>query len=228
MSFGLKNAPATFQRAMNKVLEGQEDHLAAYIDDVVIFSNSWEEHLGHIRVVLEALRQNGLSTVPEAKVQALENYMRPKTKKDLQAFLGITGYYRRFIEDYATHLFHFTSVQRSQHPQLSNGLMICVVNFLIYVMLMFDCILMLPKHDDVFVVQTDASGKEISGILSVCRKGIELPMAYYSKKLTPAETRYAATELEGLAVVRSIQHFSHYMIGRSFTVETDHHSLAFH
>ena len=93
---------------------------------------------------------------------------------------------------------------------------------------MFDCILMLPKHDNVFVVQTDASGKKISGILSVCRKGIELPMAYYSKKLTPAETRYVATEVEGLAVVRSIQHFSHYLIGRSFTVETDHHALAFH
>lgn len=65
MPFGLKNAPATFQRAMHNALAGQEDHSATYIDDILIFSRTWEEHLLHIQAVLEALRLNGLTAKPQ-------------------------------------------------------------------------------------------------------------------------------------------------------------------
>ena len=81
-------------------------------------------------------------------------------------------------------------------------------------------VLTLPKCDDNFVLQTDASGKGISAILSVYRDGQERPVAYYSKKLTPAERHYSATEVEGLAVVRGVQHFGHYLIRRHFRIET--------
>ena len=131
MPFGLRNAPATFQRLMNTVLAGQEEYSAAYIDDIVIYSNTWSEHLKHIQ---EVLRLYGLTvkpskcqwgskyhiylwhevgcgkvSVPAARVEAIKNYKRPKTKKDLQAFLGTTGYYGRFISHYADHSFHLTN-----------------------------------------------------------------------------------------------------------------------
>ena len=80
----------------------------------------------------------------------------------------------------------------------------------------------MPVGTDDYLLQTDSSGKGIAAVLSVCRDGEELPISFYSKKLSPAETRYSATELEGLAVVRGIQHFGAYLIGRRFRVETDH------
>ena len=122
---------------MYRVLEGQEEYSSAYIDDVIIFSNSWVEHLQNIQMVLEELWKNGLKvkesncqwgakslvylghevgcgrvSVPEAKVEAIRRFVKPKTKKDLQAFLGTSGYYRRFISHYAEHSFHLTSATK--------------------------------------------------------------------------------------------------------------------
>ena len=122
---------------MGRVLEGQENHSSAYIDDIIIFSTSWEDYLEHIQLVLEALRANGLKlnvskcqwgarllvylgheighgrvSVPEAKVESIRNFRRPRTKKDLQAFLGTTGYYCCFISYYADHSYHLTSATR--------------------------------------------------------------------------------------------------------------------
>ena len=94
-------------------------------------------------------------------------------------------------------------------------------------MLTSNSVLTLPKCDDKFVLQTGASGKGISAILSVYRDGQERPVAYNSKKLTPAERHYSATEVEGLAVVRGVQHFGHYLIGRHFRIENDHRALQF-
>ena len=133
MPFGLRNAPAIFQCLMNRVLAGQEEYCAAYIDDIVIYSNTWSEHLKHIQEVLKVLKQYDLTakpsncqwgskyltylwhdvgcgkvSVPAARVEAIKNYKCPKTKLDLQAFLGTTGYYRRFISHYADHSFHLT------------------------------------------------------------------------------------------------------------------------
>ena len=111
MPFGMKNAPATFQRLMDTVLVGQDQHAAPYLDDVLIFSTTWEDHLRHIRRVLTCLEKAGLTVkpgkcswgqevleylghtigqgkgaVPEARVEAIHHYIRPKTQSDMRAF----------------------------------------------------------------------------------------------------------------------------------------------
>ena len=127
MPFGLSGAPATFQRLMDRVLRGLELYSASYLDDVVIHSTSWEEHLMHIRGVLERLRKAGLTAKPRkcqfgmqqcsylghivgngvvqpelAKLQAVEAFPTPTSKKQVRTFLGLIGYYRKFIPNYAS------------------------------------------------------------------------------------------------------------------------------
>ena len=126
MPFGLRNAPATFQRLVQRVLVGLDEFTAAYLDDILIFSNSWQEHICHIKEVLKRIRQAGLTikaskcdfataevdylghtiglgkVAPrDAKVLALQNFPRPNNKKQLQSFLGLAGYYRKFLPHFA-------------------------------------------------------------------------------------------------------------------------------
>ena len=127
----------------------------------------------------------GRVSVPEAKVEAIRKFVKPKTKKDLQAFLGTSGYYCRFISHYAEHSFHLTSATKKA---ALNTIVWTDAEFMFLCnVLSPNSVLTLSKCDDNFVLQTDASGKGISAILSVYRDGQERPVAYYSKKLTPAE-----------------------------------------
>ena len=127
MPFGLHGAPATFQRLIDRVLQGCEDCSAAYLDDVVIFSHSWITHLQHLHRVLQKLYEAGLTlnsrkfewAKPETKylgynlgggevrpqldkVEAIRDSPRPHTKKQVRSFLGLVGWYRRFIPHFAT------------------------------------------------------------------------------------------------------------------------------
>ena len=88
-------------------------------------------------------------------------------------------------------------------------------------------ILTIPTPSDKFVLLTDASARGIAGVLSVIRKEEELPVGFFSRQLRPAETRHSATELEGLTLVKAIQHFRIYILGQEFSVETDHKALAY-
>ena len=115
MPFGLHGAPATFQRIMDRILQGTEEFAAALMDDIIIFSETWDEHLEHVREVLERLRKAGITTRPskcslgmdevvylgyvvgggkvkptESKVEAVKEFPRPKTKTDIRAFLGLS------------------------------------------------------------------------------------------------------------------------------------------
>ena len=171
---------------------------------------------------------DGKISVPDCRVAAIKSHKRPITQKDLQSFLGITGYYRRFIDSYAHHSFHLTNAIRKNNP---NTLVwspdICREFSHLCNALTHSCSLHVPLQSDSFLLQTDASGRGISGILSVQREGLELPVRFCPRKLSPAETNYAATELEGLAVLAAITHFEIYLTGRNFVVETDHKALTF-
>ena len=253
MPFGLRNAPATFQRCMNVVLEGLEEFTGAYIDDVIVYSNSWEEHLRHLRQVLDRLRKHGLTakpskcewgassltylgqvvgegkvSVPEARVAAIRNFRKPHSKSDLRSFLGTVGYYRKFIRDYSKIAHPLTEATKKSAP---NILCWCTVMYDAFVVLC-NClcdfsVLTLPKVSDQFVLYTDASGVGIGAVLSVERDKEELPVGFFSKKLSPSEQKYSATELECLAVVKAIDHFAVYLWGRPFTVVTDHRALQY-
>ncbi len=128
MPFGVKNAPAVFQLLMSRTLARMRDYSRVYIDDVIIYSESWEDHIGDIRRVLLKLREveltvkrskcvwggrkveflgvevgEGVCSIPARRVEAIRNYAKPTTRKGLQRFLGLVSYYRRFIKGLAKH-----------------------------------------------------------------------------------------------------------------------------
>ena len=233
------NAPAIFQLMMLEVIEGQEDHSSAYIDDVLIYSKTWEEHLCHIRLVLESLRANGLTakpskcvwavnkmeylgfvvgdgqvSVPEARVAALMSFKQPVTKRDMRAFLGTVGYYRRFIPHFADKAYCLTKATAKTTPRRIQWTSEMLANFKCLCDCVCDvCVLHVPLQSDSFVLQTDASMCGMSGVLNVIRDGAELPVGFYSRQFQDAETCYSATELTCLAVVEAVRHFEVHLHG---------------
>ena len=253
MPFGLRNGPAVFQRLMDHVLHSESERSVVYIDDIAIFSPTWEVHCKDIAEVLSNLREAGLTanlskcmwgqthceflghlvgkgmvSPADLKVQAVRQFAQPKTKKNIRQFLGLAGYYRKFIPEYASHSFHLTEATRKSAPELvawSSELHREFV-YLKNIICAAPC-LTLPVVGDVFVLQTDASGIGVGAVLSVLRDGQEYPVAYYSRKLQPRERKYSASKLEGLAVVNGVNHFDAYLLTHPFTLETDHRALMF-
>ena len=141
MPFGLNGAPATFQRMMGSLLQGMESFTGAYFDDLVVYSETWQEHHDYIRQVLQRLREQGFTAKPSKcqfamqqcvylghvvgsgqvkpetdKLQAVETFPIPTTKQQIRSFLGLTGYYRRFIPDYAAIAVPLTDRTRKAAP----------------------------------------------------------------------------------------------------------------
>ena len=253
MPFGLRNGPAVFQRLMDKILHKDQDISRVYIDDIAVFSSTWEEHCTHVARVLGRLRKAGLTanvkkcqwgqqeceflghivgngriTPAELKVKAVREFQQPLTKKQVRQFLGLTGYYRRFVPNYAEHSYALTEATRKSAPERVEfcGKMKEEFLYLRDALCAIPC-LTLPTVTDEFVLQTDASGIGLGAVLSVRRDGEELPVAFYSRKLQPRERKYCATELEGLAVVDAVRHFDAYLVTHPFLVETDHRALEF-
>ena len=253
MPFGVRNGPSVFQRLMDRVLHRDGDLAVVYIDDIAIFSSSWDQHCLDIRTILDRLREAGLTAntkkclwgqthceflghlvgggmvSPAAlKVEAVRQFSQPKTKTQVRQFLGLTGYYRKFVVDYAMHSYNLTEATKKSAPEkvvwttalesefchLKN--ILCAVPSLT-----------LPTADDEFLLQTDASGVGLGAVLSVVRNKEEFPVAFFSRKLQPREMKFAASELEGLAVVSSILKFDAYLLPRPFILETDHRALLF-
>ena len=253
MPFGLRNGPAVFQRLMDSLLHKDLEYSRVYIDDIVVFSTTWEQHCWHLGQVLERLHQAGLTvnrkkcqwgcvkleflghlvgegqvSPSECKVLALRDYPQPVTKKGVQQFLGLAGYYRKYIQGYASHSIALTDATRKSAP---DRVVWCndMLNEFVYLKCVLCDVpsLTLPTIQDEFLLQTDASGRGVGAILSVRREGQEYPVAYFSRKLKDREQRYSATELEGLAVVAAVQHFDSYLVSHPFTIETDHRALIF-
>ena len=251
MPFGLKNAPAMFQRLMEVVLGDCYGCSAPYIDDIIVFSENGEEHVQHLRCVLGALRRYGLTikeakcewgkvkleylghvigggelAVPAHRAAAMAEYKQPQTKKQLRSFLGAAGYYRQFVEGYAR-----LSAVLSPWTSKSAPSVVCwtaegLEAFTrIKVSLVDVCSLTVPTQQDEFVLHCDASGTGIGATLNVKRGGRKLPVAFYSKQLQGAQHHYSAMELEGLALFKAIHFFAHYLYGTRFEVITDHKAL---
>ena len=145
MPFGLNGPPAAFQRFMNEVVRDMEKFAHAYLDDLVVFSDSWTEHLGDLEPILKKLQGFGLTAKmaisvngqwlsvriylghvvgggyvkPEInKLEVMENFPVPKTEKEVRSFLGLTGYYRRFIKEYASMAVPLTNLTRKESPEI--------------------------------------------------------------------------------------------------------------
>ena len=252
MPFGLRGAPATFQRLMDVVLTGMGEYSAAYMDDVVIFSMTWEDHLQHIRQVLQKLQDVGLTIKgrkcqfgmqqctylghvvgmgclrPEAgKVEAVKQFPTPSTKSDVRTFLGLAGYYRKFIPNFASVAAPLTDLTRKSAPNQVQWSDECETAFCrLKAAMCSSPVLEAPDFQKPFILQTDASEQGVGAVLSQKNAlGQEHPVSYFSRKLLPREAKYSTVEKECLAIKLAVQAFRVYLLGWPFVIQTDHRSL---
>ena len=236
MPFGLISAPSTFQRLMDEVLDGLHEFTVAYLDDILIHSQTWDQHMKHLDTVFTKLRKAGLnvkerkctfasgscvylghvvgngSVKPmDCKVSAVKNFREPQTKKDVRSFLGLCGYYRKFVPNFSTVAAPLSELTRKNMPKKVIWTTKCDQAFLeLKEALTRAPILMTPDWTLPFILQTDASSTGLGYVLSqVNSKGEEHPIAFASKKLLPSERNYSAIEREALAIVKGIKPFSH-------------------
>ena len=254
MPFGLHGAPATFQRLMDRVLRGAEEFSDAFLDDIAVFSDTWEEHIQHLREVFTRLRAAGLTAKPKKihlgmrqttvlgyivgngvktpepdKTEAIAKFSQPRSKSDVRSFLGLTGYYRSFVPDYATISAPLSDTTKKSMPSTVNWSSECDRAFIrLKEILCSDPVLQAPNFDKVFILQTDASEEGLGAVLSQAdRKGQERPVAYISRKLLPREKMYSTIEKEALAIKWAMEKLKVYLLGREFVVQTDHAPLQF-
>ena len=248
MPFGLKNAPSHFQRVMERVLQPVSKFAAVYIDDIIVFSDTWTQHLEHLQAVFQCFRDAGLTAkpskcsfgkrklqylgheigsgkivVPQHRIAALAEYRKPITKKTLRSFLGCMSYYRKFISKYANMSALLTPSTSVSAPKTVAWTVEMDNAFeMLKVSLCNNVSLVIPSTADTFTLHTDASGHGIGACLHIIRDGEELPVAFYSRQLQGAERNYSITELETLAIVASLKHFEYYTYGISLSIYTDH------
>jgi hypothetical protein len=249
LPFGIRNAPSDFCRIMQQVL-GHLTFVEVYLDDITVHSSSFEEHMKHLSEVFTCLRQAGLKVNPEkcvfakrsikllghivsgtgiemdpAKVETVKNMKPPSNLKETQIFLGLTGYYRKFVLEYskiAAPLFNLLKDSTTWNWSAE-----CQQAFeYLKERLITQPILMLPDLQRPFVLFTDASGVSVGAILSqIDKDGKERVCCYASRILKGAEQHYGITEKECLAVVWAVKEFRTYLYGTSFQVITDHAAL---
>ena len=250
LPFGLTSAPATFERLMERVLSGlQWKSLLLYLDDVIVFSASFDDHLTRLTTVLDRFRSanlklkptkctllqsevkylghvvssKGVRTDPE-KVQAVQNWPTPRCQNEVRQFLGFVGYYRKFCPDYATIAKPLSRLTAKDHPfQWSEEEAAAFQQ--LRDLIIHAPILAYPQPTTQFILDTDASLDGAWAVLSQVQGNEERVIAYYSKTLSPAERNYCVTRRELLAVVMAVKHFRPYLYGQTFLLRTDHASL---
>ena len=250
MPFGLSGAPATFQRLMDNVLRGTEEYAGVYLDDVIVHSDSWKEHLTQVAEILERLRRAGLTIKlkkcsfgvaecaylghqigrggvrpAEGKVAAVQEMRTPRTKKEVRCFLGMSGYYRRFIPNFAEKAEPLTNLTKKDYPDKVVWTQRAEDAFQsLKKDLMESVMLRNPDYTQTFQLQTDPSDVRVGAVLS--QGGInDQPIAYFSKKLLDREKNYSTVEKESLAIMLGVEAFSIYLHGKPFVLQTDNRAL---
>lgn len=253
MPFGLKNAPATFQRAMNSILGNLIGTVCyVYLDDIIIFGKNLTEHLENLGKVLEKLAlsnlkiqldkceflkrdceflghvvtSEGVKTNPD-KIKEILNWNLPKSQKEIKQFLGLLGYYRKFIKDYSKLAYPMTKYLKKDKDVDINDPQYVLAFEKCKILLTTDPILAHPDYDKPFVLTTDASNYAIGAVLSQINDGKDHPVAFASRTLNKHETNYSTTEKEALAIIWSVGKFNSYLYGNKFTLVTDHKPLTF-
>jgi hypothetical protein len=248
MSFGLTNAPAYFMYLMNSVFMPELDKfVVVFIDDILVYSKNEDEHTKHLHIVLQRLHdhrlyaklskcdfwlreikflghtisQDGISVDPE-KVQEVMNWKPPTTVQQIQSFLGLAGYYRRFILD-------FSRIAKPMTELLKKGVQYewsqkCEDAFhTLRQYLTTAPVLAQPDNTKPFEVYCDASGTGLGCVLMQDNRVI----AYASRALRPHEQNYPTHDLELAAVVHALKIWRHYLMGAHYNIYTDHKSLKY-
>lgn len=251
MPMGLKNAPSTFQRVMDNVLRDLLDTTCiVYLDDIIIFSTSLQEHIVKLKSVFDRLRKfnfkvqldkseflrkevnylghvitpDGIKPNPD-KIDAILKYPVPKTTKHLKGFLGLLGYYRKFIKNFAKITKPLTNcLKKDNIIDINNKTYVDCFKFC-KTLLMNEPLLQHPDFEKPFILTTDASNFALGAVLSQGLIGSDLPISYASRTLNEHETNYSTIEKELLAIVWATKYFRPYLYGRKFTIVTDHKPL---
>lgn len=251
LPMGLKNSPRTFQRVMDNVLRGlTNEHCLVYLDDVIIFSSSLQEHIVSLEEVFKRFRNANLKIqldkteflrkevaylghiiTPEGvkpnpdKIEAIMRYPIPKTTKEIKQFLGLLGYYRKFIPNFAdltkpfTNCLKRTGVINIYDPNYKQCFDTCRK------ILTNAPILQYPDFSKEFNLTTDASSVALGAVLSQNHGGKDLPVAYASRTLNDSEQNLSTIERELLAIVWATQYFRPYLYGKRFRIFSDHKPL---
>ena len=254
MPFGMKNASAIFSRMMRNLLSGiDSENIHNFMDDILIATETWSEHMKCLENILKRLREAGLTARPskchlghtemaflghqvgngeiwpeEDKVERIKEAKAPKTKKELRAFLGLAGYYRKFVHNFAEIATPLTDATKKGKPELVSWTPECETAFgTLKTGLTSKPIIMLPDRSKEYTLRTDASDKGLGAVLLQEHEGDLRPVAYASKKLNSAETNYSTIEKECLGIVWGIKKFEPYLFGNHFVLETDHRPLQY-
>ncbi|KAL4101311.1 hypothetical protein QTP88_021331 [Uroleucon formosanum] len=250
MPFGLCGAPSTFQRLMNNVLTGLNGTKAfVYLDDIIIYAVDLVQHEARLEEVFQRLREFNLQLQPSkcqflrhevvylghlitdagvkpdpTKISCVRDHPVPRNPTEIKRFLGLSGYYRRFIEKYSQIAKPMTTLLKKGQP--FEWTAECQTAFETLVQKLVTApILQYPNFEEPFILTTDASQYAIGSIISQGEIGHDLPIAYASRTLNKAEQNYSTTEKELLSIVWSVKHFRPYLLGRKFRIYTDHQPL---
>ena len=248
--FGLRNAGATFQRTMDMIL-GDLPFCTVYIDDILVFSASIDEHLQHLRVVLQRLRDHGLILHPDkcvlakaeveflghalscngvaptlSKIEAINAFPTPTSIKSLQEFIGMVTYYHRFLPGIAhtlTPLHDALKGNKKKKLQWTPDMQNAFEQA--KAAISRATLLSFPSRSTKLEVLTDASDVAVGAALQQMTSSGPAPIAFFSRKLSPTEKRYSTFDRELLAVHAAIRHFRHFLEAVHFDVFTDHMPL---
>lgn len=253
LCFGLTNAPSVFQAAMNDIFRDYlNDFVLVYLDDILIYSKTPEEHLLHLEKVLKRLEEYNLYAnlkkcefgkthldflghvvgadgirVDPKKTAVVNNWPQPKTVTQLRSFLGLSNYFRRFIQNYSTMVAPLTSLTKKNKSVALDWDDSCTAAFAAVKKALVSAPVMVAPdftgNAGTFEVIADASLVGIGAALTQDGRAV----AYFSRKLTTAEQKYTTTEQECLAVLCALREWRCYLEGVKFIVHTDHQPLTF-
>ena len=250
MPMGLTGSPPTFQCLVEKVFVGLTWKICVpYLDDIIIISSTPEEHLERLRLVFQRFRAHNLKIntdkcdffrikvqflghivskdeleVDPSKIEVIQKFPVPRSESEVESFLGLASYYRRFVPKFAEiarllHKASETSTKFEWTPGAQDAFESSKLKFASTPILAFPC----PKEP--FILYTYASQFPMGAELAQVQDGKERAICYASKSLSKSQTKYSATHRELLALVTFTRHFRHYLFGQKFTIVTDHCAL---
>lgn len=254
LPFGLTNSPATLSRLMDKILGAGElePWVFVYLDDIIIASDNFEDHIRLLEEVARRLTKANLSINIEkskfcrsevpflgyllscdglrpdpSKVQGILDFEAPKTIRQIRRFLGMINYYRRFIPDFSAITTPISDLLAGK-PKIvrwtkeANNAFRIVKERLITAPILAN-----PDFQQEFTIQTDASDRAVAGVLTQIQDGSEKVISFVSQKLNSAQQNYSATEKEALAVLMAVEKFRGYVEGSHFKLVTDASALQY-
>ena len=253
MPFGLSNAPATCERLMEQLFQGlQWNGVLVYLDDLIAYGKTWPKALQMLRIVFQKLREANLKLKPskcflmtketeylghkvcgkgvlpgERKVEAVRHWPVPQSIDEIRSLLGLTGYYRKFVKDYAEVAHPLISLLKKGRNYEWGEAQQIAYERLKEALCSYPCLGTI-RPTGRLILDTDASDYAVGAVLSQIQDGVERVLGYFSRTMNEAQTRYCTTKKELLAVKSGLEFWDHYLQNPSepFLLRTDHAALS--